>query len=86
MKLNEDMSSKRNDSNLKQKIVIIENRINTLKTEFDQKLVSNEKFLKIYEEKKKVMTLINNKELISIKKEIMSKLNFSASAKKTVNK
>ena len=80
MKLNEDMSSKRNDSNLKQKIVIIENRINTLKTEFDQKLVSNEKFLKIYEEKKKVM------ELISIKKEIMSKLNFSASAKKTVNK
>lgn len=54
MKLHEEVTLKKNDSSLKQKIVEIENKINTLKTEYDQKLQSNEKFLKIYEEKKKV--------------------------------
>ena len=54
MKLHEEVILKKNDSSLKQKIVEIENKINTLKTEYDQKLQSNEKFLKIYEEKKKV--------------------------------
>lgn len=51
-KLHED--STKNNNELKNKIVIIENRINTLKVEYDQKVNSNEKFLKIYEEKKKV--------------------------------
>ena len=51
-KLQEE-SAKKNDD-LKNKIVVIENRINTLKAEYDQKVHSNEKFLKIYEEKKKV--------------------------------
>ena len=54
MKLHEEVTLKKNDSSLKQKIVEIENKINSLKTEYDQKLQSNEKFLKIYEEKKKV--------------------------------
>jgi hypothetical protein len=57
-KLNEDISLKKNDSTLKHKIVDIENKINALKCEYDQKLQSNEKFLKIYEEKKKVYRLI----------------------------
>ena len=58
MKLNEEVSMNRNENNLKQKIVTIENKINTIKTEYDQKLQSNEKFIKIYEEKKKVTELI----------------------------
>lgn len=54
MKLHEEMVLKKNDSNLKFRIVEIENKINTLKSEYDQKVQSNEKFLKVYEEKKKV--------------------------------
>ena len=50
----EEVLTKKNYSDLKQKIVTKENQINTLKTEYDDKLQSNEKFLKIYEEKKKV--------------------------------
>ena len=50
----EEVLTKKNYSDLKQKIVTKENQINTLKIEYDNKLQSNEKFLKIYEEKKKV--------------------------------
>jgi len=54
LKHEEEVLTKKNYSDLKQKIVTKENQINTLKTEYDDKLQSNEKFLKIYEEKKKV--------------------------------
>jgi tetrahydromethanopterin S-methyltransferase subunit G len=54
LKLQEEISMKKNDSNmLKHRIVEIENKINVVKSEYDQKLQSNEKFLKVYEEKKK---------------------------------
>ena len=69
----EEVLTKKNYSDLKQKIVTKENQINTLKIEYDNKLQSNEKFLKIYEEKKKVFTNLN-KELICIKREIISKI------------
>jgi hypothetical protein len=38
-------------------IVEMEEKINKLKIEYDQKLDSNEKFLKIYEEKKHVIVI-----------------------------
>ena len=51
-KLNEE-TAKKNDF-LKDKIVILESKIHSLKTEFDQKVKSKDEMLKIYEDKRKV--------------------------------
>ena len=53
MRMYEEVTLKKNDS-LRNRIVEVESKINTLKSEYDQKLLSNEKFLKIYEEKRNV--------------------------------
>ena len=53
MRMYEEVTLKKNES-LRNRIVEVESKINTLTSEYDQKLLSNEKFLKIYEEKRNV--------------------------------